>query len=204
MNEAGGAARGPLAVATGNGLAPRPSCRAASSSRRPCRLSLREERGESGTFPVEGTQGIGILPFGNAVYWRGEQTPSQLQVLPRTPCRRPAGTQRTPQISADTPQIPDRDPRTPCGHPTETPQRPADTPQMTCRRPMDTPQTPRGHPTETRRHPTGDSQAPRGRRGCSCRQPSGRPSRATQGDGLCRPLLSLPDQLGKRVRPLGA
>lgn len=132
-------------------------------------------RGESGTFPVEGTQGIGILPFGNAVYWRGEQTPSQLQVLPRTPCRRPAGTQRTPQISADTPQIPDRDPRTPCGH-----------------------------PTETRRHPTGDLQAPRGRRGCSCRQPSGRPSRATQGDGLCRPLLSLPDQLGKRVRPLGA
>lgn len=171
MNEAGGAARGPLAVATGNGLAPRPSCRAASSSRRPCRLSLREERGESGTFPVEGTQGIGILPFGNAVYWRGEQTPSQLQVLPRTPCRRPAGTQRTPQISADTPQIPDRDPRTPCGH-----------------------------PTETRRHPADDSQAPRGRRGCSCRQPSGRPSRATQGDGLCRPLLSLPDQLGKRVR----
>lgn len=144
MNEAGGAARGPLAVATGNGLAPRPSCRAASSSRRPCRLSLREERGESGTFPVEGTQGIGILPFGNAVYWRGEQTPSQLQVLPRTPCRRPAGTQRTPQISADTPQIPDRDPRTPCGHPTETrrhpadtPQRPADTPQVTRRRPAD-------------------------------------------------------------------
>lgn len=144
MNEAGGAARGPLAVATGNGLAPRPSCRAASSSRRPCHLSLREERGESGTFPVEGTQGIGILPFGNAVYWRGEQTPSQLQVLPRTPCRRPAGTQRTPQISADTPQIPDRDPRTPCGHPTETrrhpadtPQRPADTPQVTRRRPAD-------------------------------------------------------------------
>lgn len=144
MNEAGGAARGPLAVATGNGLAPRPSCRAASSSRRPCRLSLREERGESGMFPVEGTQGIGILPFGNAVYWRGEQTPSQLQVLPRTPCRRPAGTQRTPQISADTPQIPDRDPRTPCGHPTETrrhpadtPQRPADTPQVTRRRPAD-------------------------------------------------------------------
>lgn len=144
MNEAGGAARGPLAVATGNGLAPRPSCRAASSSRRPCRLSLREERGESGTFPVEGTQGIGILPFSNAVYWRGEQTPSQLQVLPRTPCRRPAGTQRTPQISADTPQIPDRDPRTPCGHPTETrrhpadtPQRPADTPQVTRRRPAD-------------------------------------------------------------------
>lgn len=64
-------------------------------------------------FPVEGTQGIGILPFGNAVYWRGEQTPSQLQVLPRTPCQRPAGTQRTPQISADTPQIPDRDPQTP-------------------------------------------------------------------------------------------
>lgn len=189
MNEAGGAACGPLAVATGNGLAPRPSCRTASSSRRPCRLSLREERGESGTFPVEGTQGIGILPFGNAVYWRGEQTPSQLQVLPRTPCRRPAGTQRTPQISADTPQIPDRDLRTPCGHPTETPQRPADTPQMTCRR-----------PTETRRHPADDSQAPRGRRGCSCRQPSGRPSRATQGDGLCRPLLSLPDQRGKRVR----
>lgn len=144
MNEAGGAACGPLAVATGNGLAPRPSCRAASSSRRPCRLSLREERGESGTFPVEGTQGIGILPFGNAVCWRGEQTPSQLQVLPRTPCRRPAGTQRTPQISADTPQIPDRDPRTPCGHPTETrrhpadtPQRPADTPQVTRRRPAD-------------------------------------------------------------------
>lgn len=104
--------------------------------------------GESGTFPVEGTQGIGILPFGNAVYWRGEQMPSQLQVLPRTPCRRPAGTQRTPQISADTPQIPDRDPRTPCGHPTETRRHPADTPQ----RPADTPQV-------TRRRPAGGAPA---------------------------------------------
>lgn len=83
------------------------------------------------------------------------------------------------------------------------PGRPADAPQAPSGHPR-YPQTPRRYPTETRRHPTGDSQAPRGRQGCSCLQPSGRPSRATQGDGLCRPLLSLPDQLGKRVRPLGA
>lgn len=169
--------------------------------------------------PLPAAGGPAAFPFGRnggswaRFQWRGRR---ELVSCPSvTPCtgeasRRLRSCRCCPGHPADAPQAPSGHPRYPQtprryptetrGRPVDTPQKPADTPQMTCRRPMDTPQTPRGHPTETRRHPADDSQAPRGRRGCSCRQPSGRPSRATQGDGLCRPLLSLPDQLGKRVR----